>query len=226
LFAIGLIAAVIILTLLAAPGIGNSSENKSNPYPLGMPDLIPSSTNTPPGYQGINPYLSEIKQFEAQLTNPSLPEQSRKDLEFKIEGLGFRATQWVLGKENHTPYGEKTNPPLPTPIPPTQEPDGIYDRQLIPFPFWGVHEPVRITNSWEKTTDTRRYIVMAGHLGLDPEQGIVVMNDINFDYHLYLTPRKSGDVKIVEEDWPYLLLEAENGDIFYFDVVGETFRDE
>jgi hypothetical protein len=41
----------------------------------------------------------------------------------------------------------------------------------------------------------------------------------------YLTPRKSGSVKVIAAQYTFLTLQAENGDIFYFDAAIEQFID-
>jgi hypothetical protein len=69
-------------------------------------------------------------------------------------------------------------------------------------------------------------VVLSGYVIPDREQGMVLLQKSNSIFFLrYLTPRKSGPVRIVAEHDLYLTLQAKNGDIFYFDPVGERFID-
>jgi len=69
-------------------------------------------------------------------------------------------------------------------------------------------------------------VVYAGYITTDTKQGMVlVFQDPKIDYRQYLTPGNSGAVRIVAEKNFYLVLQAENGDMYYFDAVGERFID-
>jgi hypothetical protein len=104
-------------------------------------------------------------------------------------------------------------------------PDGIDDHPVVLRPIPGGHDlNSEITNSWRKTTPERTFFVFAGYLKDDPKQGMVLScrpDDIFMDQ--FLTPKQSGAVRIVAEHGFYLVLEAENGDRFYFDPVRQSF---
>ncbi|MEW5873113.1 MAG: hypothetical protein AB1894_27890 [Chloroflexota bacterium] len=175
------------------------------------------------GSRGYDPYSQEIKQFEEDLQNPTLSELERQNIETKLDTVQYEATHWASGRESPAPRGVESNPPVSTPVA-HKIPDGIDNTYLIPRPIPGFDKTVNISNVWRRTTPSRFYLVVAGYLITDIQQGMVLdWNANNHQFHLHLTPRKSGSVKIVKDAWPYLILESADGDIFYFDPVSERF---
>ena len=73
------------------------------------------------------------------------------------------------------------------------------------------------------------YLVYSGYVWDDPKQGMVLVPWREKEplpwFKQYLTPKRSGGVRVIEEHGLYIVLQAENGDLFYFDPVGERFID-
>ena len=175
--------------------------------------------------RGYDPYALEINQFEEELQNPKLSELERQNIETKLDTVKYEATHWASGRESPAPRGVEANPLASTPVP-HKIPDGIDNTYLIPRPIPGFEKTVNINNVWRRTTPSHFYLVVAGYLIADAQQGMVLNWDAdNHRFRLYLTPRKSGSVKIVKDAWPYLMLESDDGDIFYFDPASERFVD-
>jgi hypothetical protein len=186
--------------------------------------------------QEFDRFKEQIERYEEELKNPNLSEQGRQDVLSKLEGVYAEATHRASGHMVDTliASGKITPIPIDSVIIPTEEPatlwkppDGIEDNPVIPNGVWGVDRIAKILSAWRKTTPGGYYIVYSGYLYDDPKQGMVCVpwRD-NFNFHrTYLTPKRSGGVRIVEEHGLYVVLKAENGDVFYFDPVGERFID-
>jgi hypothetical protein len=184
-------------------------------------------TDTAPGSRVNDRYQTEIEFFEEELKNPQLSPEVRQVLQDKLDIVKSEATQWAHGSQHPGTHGEKANPPIPTLTGGSHRlPDGIDNDPIIPQALPAYDNVSKINNAWRKTTPTRYYLVYAGYLATDRKQGMVLVFQLsNGALHQYLTPRKSGPVRIVKEAWPYLILESESGDTFYFDPTGERFID-
>ena len=83
-----------------------------------------------------------------------------------------------------------------------------------------------IQNSWQQNVNGSWVQAYAGNLVDDPSRGVVVVvlawPDRPQGGH-FLTPTKSGSVKIVAEQTNRLTLQSDDGTVFYFDVLGMTF---
>jgi hypothetical protein len=69
-------------------------------------------------------------------------------------------------------------------------------------------------------------LVLAGYFSTKPEYGVVMVRfeqGKNIHNQTYLTPNPVGGVKIINVKGLRLVLIADNEDILYFDVPGETF---
>lgn len=123
--------------------------------------------------------------------------------------------------------------PTPTPFSPYPHiPAGdgfIMNTGLAPFSAG----ELMVENRWYRKAPDQTVVVFAGSDGFDPSQGVVhVVIDPGPEATerpegsgRYLTPSKSGAVRIVGAEGEVLRLEAENGDTFYFDVASTSFVD-
>lgn len=83
-----------------------------------------------------------------------------------------------------------------------------------------------LKNSWQMQIGGVWTHVQAGASASDPQQGIVIVtreiqNSISGGF--YNTPTKSGAVRIVSEQNNRLTLQTDSGQVYYFDVPGQTF---
>lgn len=112
-----------------------------------------------------------------------------------------------------------SNPPISTPDPPRLI--GIIEKG--PSPFRSSY--LKKTNIWQGIIFGDYVQVFAGALAQEPNQGIVIVVSETpaMSGGHYVTPAKSGAVRIIDEKNQRLVLEAENGDIFYFDILSLSF---
>jgi len=97
---------------------------------------------------------------------------------------------------------------------------GIIQNPSVPF------SPLSylIENGWQEIINNEYVTVFAGAGRKDPEQGILIVETENpLRFRFYNTPQKSGSVKIIDFKGFQLVLQAENEEIFYFDVPGQQF---
>jgi hypothetical protein len=83
----------------------------------------------------------------------------------------------------------------------------------------------RIENGWQEKIDGKYTAVLAGAEEADPQQGMLVVWPANQEREYYLTPRKSGAVKIIAFEGFQLTLQSADGELFFFDVPGRVFID-
>lgn len=178
------------------------------------------------GQKGVDLYKDEIAFWEDTLKNPKLDSEGREIAEKKLQTVQYEATQFAEGLKNPAPRGKISFPPKATsPNDTSRAPDGIDNAPPVPRPLPSFNDS-HITNSWRKTVIGRMYLVYAGSLENDKKQGMVlVFQPDTVTFNRYLTPIKKGDVKVISETWPYITLQAQEGDMFYFDPVGERFVD-
>jgi hypothetical protein len=88
---------------------------------------------------------------------------------------------------------------------------------------------IAVVNRWVEEASDRTFDVLAGADMLDGTQGMVFVveslpdgTDLS-DGGYYLTPIKAGPVRVVDAQGERLILNAEDGTTFYFDVRGQTF---
>lgn len=83
-----------------------------------------------------------------------------------------------------------------------------------------------LINSWQQQIDGVWSHVQAGAIASDPQQGIVIVTRELTNSRsggFYTTPLKAGAVHIVADDDNRLTLQTDSGEVFYFDVPGQTF---
>jgi hypothetical protein len=168
-----------------------------------------------------------IADFQNALNTPGLSPEEQRHYETKLRNYSIEATlfagpDWPVW----APGPNYTTPPTRD-IVVVKDPDGISPHPNVAGQIPGIgtnHGEYAFNNSWKKTYPDRDYRVVAGGLTSDPSQGLVIVADsIRIFFNIILTPRRSGAVRIVAERGPYLELAAENGDVFYFDPLGERF---
>jgi len=163
------------------------------------------------------PQLNEIPTLEDELKNPDLSSQSRLGLEQRLNAFRLMATQVAIPTIpfNPTQFAQPTHGPLGQLLP-----DGL-ENTVLCYP--GPNRFYRITyicSTWRKATPGRYIWVMAGVDGEDGKQGILLTVDPVTQYEIieFLTPRKSGPIRITASQGLYLTLKADTGDTFYFDA--------
>ena len=178
--------------------------------------------------QGIDDYQTYIEKFEKELDNPNLSMDDRLSLEIKLKIAKLEATRQAyrfVDKRTPIDIPRGTMTPLSS-SPAATLADGIDNDPLVPRPLPRYEKSSKILNAWRKHTPDHYYLVYAGCITDDPKQGMVlVFQPSILSFNQYLTPKKSGAVRIIEEHGFYLVLRAENGDIYYFDAFGERFID-
>jgi hypothetical protein len=132
--------------------------------------------------------------------------------------------QWAVVQ---TRIAELTALPLRTvtPIPirptitPAPWPTGITNGpNSLPSEFYIVR------NGWQYNLSDIHYIVYAGAIRSDPEQGFITVSTINLVTNIgtsqtdYMTPTKAGAIQVTGAEGSRLTLEAADGTRFYFDV--------
>jgi len=170
----------------------------------------------------IDPDMGEIKAFEAELQRTDLSSEARNLITEKLNTIALMATQRAVGLANRP-----TRPAFIVATP-TMEfagfklPDGIDDHPSVPIS----ESVVTIFNSWRKTTAERYFLVYAGVLTQDSQQGaVLVLHPSTHDFKQFNTPTKSGGVRVVEENGLVITLQSTKGILFYFDAFNEQFMD-
>lgn len=138
----------------------------------------------------------------AGVTEPSIESSAIAQKQTAVATLRAFQTEHLL-----------SNPPRPT---------GIFDNTDPSFLAQGY----AIQNSWQQNVSGAWLQAYAGNLVNDPSQGVVLVVlawPNRPQGRPILTPTKSGSVKIVAEHNNRLTLQADDGTVFYFDVLGMTF---
>jgi hypothetical protein len=191
-----------------------------------MPLASKAMTTMLPGLlateEPIDPYIDEIKWFQDELQSTDLSDEARNLIEAKLNMVSIEATQRVEG------ITRAPTRPVSMPETPANQvfgmklPDGIDDHPSAPFS----ESVVTVLNSWRKTTDDRYYLVYAGFLTQDTQQGaILVFHPSVHHFQQYNTPDNSGGVRVVEEKGTTIILQSTQGILFYFDVAKEQYVD-
>ncbi|GAB4581665.1 MAG: hypothetical protein Fur0022_44140 [Anaerolineales bacterium] len=180
----------------------------------------PRATKAP-----IDPFIHDIRFFQTELARTDLPEDARALAEAKLESVSMAATQRVEGMTDRP--SKETIEAMPTIF--VSEgmtfPDGIELNPLdIPLPV--LQADVTVLTSWKKTTEERPYRIFSGYLENDPEQGIIMVPQLQSPlFHQYYTPERSGGVSVIAENGLVITLQSTTGALYYFDVGLEWFVD-
>jgi hypothetical protein len=102
-------------------------------------------------------------------------------------------------------------------------PEGIFETGQAPLP----HDYV-IENQWQTTLPNGHVRVYAGSLASDPSQGLVVVLTTSLDLkqgttQVYLTPAKTGPIRIFDSYGQQLSLISKGGALLTFDVSARQF---
>ncbi|GAB4579767.1 MAG: hypothetical protein Fur0022_25060 [Anaerolineales bacterium] len=171
----------------------------------------------------IDPYLEDISFFQTELAQTDLPEEARALAEAKFEGVAMAATQRVEAMTS-APTRPAIPPATPTFVGSSFEfPDGIYLNPLdIPLPV--LQADVAVLTFWKKNAEERPYRIFSGFLESDPEQGIIMVPQLQSpQFHQYYTPERTGGVSVIAENGFILTLQSTTGALYYFDVAREWF---
>lgn len=147
---------------------------------------------------------------------------------------GVEQTRIAANNRPQPPPGPTPVPITPTPATIGRQPAGagfIVDDFTPPFPAMS-HI---ITSMWYQESANQRIIVYAGALRDNPgvssqaTQSVVIVELQTLDGKnlpgggTYLAPQKAGAMKIVNAQGTRLILQAETGAMFYFDVMTRQF---
>lgn len=191
-----------------------------------MPFASKAMTNILPGLlateEPIDPYIDQIKAYQDELQRTDLSSEARSLIEEKLNTISVMVTQRAEGKTSQ-PTRQVSILATPTiEVASVKLPDGIDNHPSVPFS----ESAVTVLNSWRKTTDDRYYLIYAGFLTQDSQQGaILVLHPSTHDFKQYNTPDNSGGVRVVEEKGTTIVLQSTKGVLFYFDIAKEQFVD-
>lgn len=111
------------------------------------------------------------------------------------------------------------------PASPKPWPTGIFQENEAPFPS----STVRIANRSQQVLDGKHFVVYAGSLAQDPEQGILIVQVFSTDDLAVLdsaqraTPHRAGPLRIVAANGGRLTVKPERGEHVEFDVRSRRF---
>jgi hypothetical protein len=151
-----------------------------------------------------------------------LPSDTRTLLEGKLNSIGLAATQRVEGLTN-----QPTRPSIMRETPQNVEgsklPDGIDNNPSFSFS----ESEFTVNNEWRKTTPDQYYVIFAGFLTIDPNQGaLYVLHNLPSgipEFILYITPDLHGGVRVVAENNIIITIESTDGTFFYFNAVTDQY---
>ncbi len=199
---------LVVLAILKMPLVSRAMTNI-------LPDLV--ATKEP-----IDPYIDQIKAYQEELQRTDLSSETRNLIEEKLNTISILATQRAEGKARQPTRQVSMLATSTIEVASIKLPDGIDDHPSVPFS----ESIVTVLNSWRKTTNDRYYLVYAGYLTQDSQQGaILVLHQSTHDFKQYNTPDSSGGVRVIEEKGTVIILQSDKGTLFYFDVAKEQFVD-
>ena len=166
-----------------------------------------------------NPYSSLIKGFQEQLADPNMSSTTKEKIQARINLLNQLMTQEAVGEQKSAPRNPSLNP-TDAPVDQYIIPEGIEENPSPPYK----QLDLEISNAWRKTIEKKRFLIYAGQLVVDPNQGAVMLfqNERN-QFVIYRTPKAAGAVKIIDENNLILELQSKDGLVFYFDVLQEAY---
>ena len=199
----------VVLTVLKIPLVSRTMTNI-------LPDL--TVTKEP-----IDPYLDQIIAYQDELQRTDLSSETRNLINEKLNTILILATQRAEGKLSNPTRQVSLRATTIIEVASIKLPNGIDNHPSIPFS----ESVVTILNSWRKTTEDRYYLVYAGFLSQDSQQGaILVLQPSTHDFKQYNTPDNSGGVKVVEEKDNIIVLQSTKRDLLYFfNIDKEQFVD-
>ncbi len=144
----------------------------------------------------------------------------------------LRAQAFQTPESERNKYKSKPIPTAPehTPNPESVVPHRhagagiIYENGLSRYPSYYLFENVWVENKANKIIE-----VYAGKITDDPAQGLVIVDELNPDSSplpgggVYVSPEKHGSVHIIDATGERLVLQAQDGTTFIFDVAALKF---
>lgn len=170
----------------------------------------------------IDPYAEILQNYQTQISNDKISNEEKAMLQQKYEPLVIEATKRasILSQNSNLPTVKKTPFSTPTQGVEISIAEGINNQPIIPR----YSSEYLFLNSWSKTIDGLTYLVYAGAMVNDSEQGLVYIQDPkNYQFAKILSPQKSGAIQIVSEKNLVLTLISEKGNLFFFDVINKIF---
>lgn len=207
---VGLTAALVLGLLIVQTAQNTSPVNVSvDSAPPATQASVLSTVGTPPVT------ATELPTLPATGTSWNEATQSAQETESYVATV-LADRQSVLA----TAYQRQTDQPIVLGTPPT----GIIEGGGADFHY--PNHDVIIKNHWQNViNENGEWASMyAGSLYTDPTQGLVLVVTQG-PLVTYLTPIKAGALRIVEVQNLHLVLLSDNGTIFYFDVLGQSFVD-
>lgn len=176
---------------------------------------LPTATNA-----YIANLLEEISYYQEVLERDISPEL-RQSIEDKLAYAEGQATRQA-SMTHSTKDPNKTIGPIPITDGPF--PTGIFEGQGQEYK----PSVAKINNRWQGVVGSEIITIWAGALAEDPEQGVLYIQRHSMSRKFisggrYLTLEKAGSIRIVDVQENRLILNTEDGHIFYFDVPGERF---
>src|SRR5512133_568254 len=181
-----------------------------------------TAASTTPDQQFING-------LQEMLAKDNLSAEDRANLQQKLEMLQRLENQRQANSQ-HT-----SSKPTGANVPPNQSPQLL---TLNSTPEEGVFEgsgglvhpwQANVTNFWQKTIDSKTYQVLAGSLPDDTRQGLLIVmvsqnKVLGREQQIYLTPEKSGALRITSVSGTTLSLVDESGVTWAFDLNTRAFQ--
>ena len=200
----------IVLLFLVILGLPLISNAMSFPQSTALSDKRP-----------IDPFAEEIEWYQEELKRNDLSDETRKLLVEKLATTELMATQRANGLLTQPTRSSTASPTREVAV--TILPDGIKEDLDVPLLPQDV---VTIINAWSKTTPEHTFLIYAGFLTQNPQQGaIMIFHPRMYTFQYFNTPQTSGSIKIVDEKDTVIVLQSTNGVVFFFDFIQEVFVD-
>jgi hypothetical protein len=182
----------------------------------------PTPQPQPPPFVSGDPDAYLLEFFKEEL-NRTTSEEERQDLEKRVAVLEREATMGALPPERRAPRPAKTSESAAATLAFTgTRRTGIIEDPSVPFSSM----TFLAENGWQEKIGETWVMVVAGTLTKDPQQGVIRTTAYSGSRHYggqFFTPSKDGTLRIVDAQGFRLVLMAENGNRYYFDVPGMRF---
>ncbi len=138
------------------------------------------------------------------------------------QAIQDRLTQMRLAAINAPKTGKDYQPPVSLPV---AWPSGIIESAEAPFSTL----QYKVDNEWVGVVGTSHAIAYAGAEAANPVQGVLILQTISFDLRVvqsfpYLTPTPTGALRLVSANATTLVLAAQSGEQYSFDLVTRTLN--
>jgi hypothetical protein len=219
---------ILIVSLLVILAILSSRMVFAN---ANLQDIQGFQTIQRPTATPMSRALLEIQSLEHDLQYGNNDDYTRRNLQFLLTQTWKEATQEIEKKMiTLPPYNISKYTPTPLSM------TSIFYLGIQNDPFYGpgsvyggANGSFIINNLWRGLNDGENIFIYAGCLTENPDQGIIfIRTDKNGHVNItgeVRTDKQSGCLTIVEDvgNGKKLILQAKNGDTYYFDIPGRTF---